>query len=129
MQLAMLNRDMRDKIAVTLSMLCVLQCLFLPILISMIPLLDLWWLSDEFLHPILLFVVIPLTVLTLLPGYRLHNNMRPMILALPAMILLIIGAFIPVSFVEKLLTVAGAAILASAHICNLMICKKVRQRD
>jgi len=116
-----ITRDKRDKIAVFLSMLCILQCLFLPILISLIPLLNIWWLNDEFLHPILLFVVIPLTLFTLIPGYKHHHNRLPLQLAAPALTLLIIGAFIPQNIIEKMLTVSGALILSFAHIRNLIL--------
>jgi len=115
-----ITRDKRDKIAVLLSMLCILQCLFLPIVISLIPLLNIWWLNDEFLHPILLFVVIPLTLFTLIPGYKHHHNRLPLQLAVPALTLLVIGAFIPPNMIEKMLTISGALVLSFAHIRNLM---------
>ena len=114
---------MRDKIAVALSMLCILQCVFLPVVVTMIPFLDIWWLSDHFLHPFLLLIVIPLTLVTLLPGYLRHKNLQPIIIATPALALLVIGAFIPESFEEKVLTVMGALILATAHIRNMVLNK------
>ncbi len=120
----MLTRETKDKIAVTLSMLCILQCLFLPILVTMIPFLDIWWLSDHFLHPFLLLIVIPLTLLTLLPGYFQHKNAQPLTMAAPALALLVIGAFIPESTGEKMLTVAGALILAAAHVRNILLNRK-----
>lgn len=120
----MLSRETKDKIAVTLSMLCILQCLFLPFLVTMIPFLDFWWLSDHFLHPFLLLIVIPLTFLTLLPGYLQHRNLQPLTIALPAIVLLVVGAFIPESMGEKMMTVAGALILAFAHIRNILLNRK-----
>ncbi|MFT5521975.1 MAG: hypothetical protein ACI9IA_002581 [Enterobacterales bacterium] len=118
-----LTRQLRDKIAMALSMFCVLQCLFLPFLISFLPLMDIWWLSDTFLHPFLLLVVIPLTVLTLYPSFKHHNNLLPILIAIPAMILLITGAFIHEGLVEKSLTIGGAIILASAHLQNMLLSK------
>lgn len=119
-----LNNENRDKVAVILSMLCVLQCLFLPVVVTLIPILDLWWLSDHFLHPFLLIFVIPLTVFALLPGYRRHGKTQPMWIAAPALILLIIGAFLPVNMLEKTLTVIGATLLGTAHIRNLIYTRK-----
>jgi len=46
-------------------------------------------------------------------------------IAIPALILLCIGAFIGHGLGEKLLTVAGATVLATAHIRNMMLTKKV----
>ena len=121
MSLKPISREIRDKIAVTLSMLCILQCLFLPLLVTLLPFLDFWWLSDQFLHPFLLLVIIPLTMVTLLPGYFRHKNIQPLMIAAPALVLLAIGAFIPESMGEKLLTVVGAITLAVAHIRNLSL--------
>jgi len=118
-------RQLRDKIAVTLSMLCILQCLFMPVLITMMPLLDFWWLSDEFLHPAMLLIVIPPTFLALIPGYLKHQDTRPLLIAIPALLLLIIGAFIGESIIEKLLTISGALILAVAHLLNMGLNRKI----
>jgi len=114
----------RDKVAITLSMLCVLQCLFLPFVVTLLPLLDIWWLQDHFLHPFLLLIVIPLTIFTLFPGFRQHKNLQPVLFATPALLLLIIGAFMPESVTEKMLTVMGATLLAIAHIRNYLLIRK-----
>ena len=123
-----ISRQLRDKIAIALSMLCVLQCLFLPFVIMALPFLDIWWLSDEFLHPFLLLVVIPLTLLTLIPAFRHHKRLQPLIIATPALILLSIGAFIPVSNLEKMLTIVGAITLATAHIRNIILNKPINHQ-
>ncbi len=122
--LKIISRELRDKIAITLSMFCILQCLFLPLLLTILPLLDVWWLADKFLHPFLLLIVVPLTILTLLPGYFQHRNFQPLLIATPALLLLVIGAFVPESGAEKVLTVVGALTLATAHILNISLKKK-----
>ena len=119
-----ISRQMRDKLAVTLSMICVLQCLFLPFIVMAIPFLDFWWLSDHFLHPFLLVIVIPLTLVTLIPSYKQHKNTLPLWLAAPGLVLLSIGAFIPETTTEKILTVLGASFLASAHLRNIILSRK-----
>lgn len=121
MSLKLASSEFRDKIAVTLSMLCILQCLFLPIVVTLLPLMNIWWLSDHVLHPFMLLFVIPLTLLSLIPGYFKHKDLQPLLIAIPALSLLIIGAFMPVTLTEKLLTVAGAGLLAFAHIRNLIL--------
>ncbi len=119
------SREFRDKIAVSLSMFCVLQCIFMPFLVTLLPFLDFWWLSDEFLHPLLLIVVIPLTFLALFPGYFRHHNLKPLLIAIPALSLLIVGAFIGESMMEKFLTIGGAIILAAAHLFNIGLNRKI----
>ena len=113
--------DSRDRWAVALSFLCIAQCLLLPFIASALPMLNLWWLTDQYLHPMMLTLVIPLTAFALWPAYRRHGSSLPIAIAIPAISLLVVGAFIPESLIEKVLTVGGAGILAVAHIINIRL--------
>ncbi len=97
----------------------------MPFLVTLLPFLDFWWLSDEILHPLLLIVVIPVTFLALFPGYFRHHNLKPLLIAIPALSLLIFGAFIGESMMEKFLTISGAIILAAAHLLNIGLNRKI----
>ena len=111
----------RDRLAIFLSALCVVQCLFLPVVVSVLPILDLWWLSDHFMHPFLLVFVTPLTFYTLLPSRAKHKNNLPLQLAMPGLFLLFVGAFMEQTAMEKSLTVVGATLLAGAHLKNILL--------
>jgi len=115
----------RDKLAITLSMICVVQCLALPVIISMMPLLDIWWLSDSVLHPFLLIFVIPLTFYTLVPAYRRHGSTFPLIVAVPGLLFLMAGAFMEQTLMEKVLTVIGACLVAVAHLRNIYLTRQI----
>ena len=118
---------LRDRLAIFLSALCVVQCLFLPFVVTFLPFLDLWWLSDHFLHPFLLLFVTPLTFYTLLPARAKHGSNVPMQLAMPGLLLLFVGAFMEQTMAEKTLTVIGASFLAGAHVKNILLMRFNRE--
>ena len=59
-----------DKIAVYLSVLCAVQCLLLPVSALLLPTLSLIPLADEWFHSLLLFFVIPTSVLAMALGCK-----------------------------------------------------------
>ena len=118
---ALIPEKFRDRLAIFLSALCVVQCLMLPIIVTSLPFLDIWWLSDHFLHPFLLLFVIPLTFYTLLPARAKHGSNLPLQLAIPGLLLLFVGIFMHQNAMEKTLTVIGASFLAGAHIKNILL--------
>jgi cation transport ATPase len=120
------QNNLRDKWALALSFICIAQCLALPLVASALPMMNIWWLSDAYLHPFMLMVVIPLTFFALVPSYRAHQDKMPLIIAVPAILLLAIGAFIPESLIEKLFTIGGAAVLATAHIINIRLSRALK---
>jgi hypothetical protein len=118
---ALIAEKFRDRLAIFLSALCVVQCLFLPVVVTFLPFLDIWWLSDHFLHPFLLLIVVPLTLYTLLPARAKHLSNAPLKLAIPGLMLLFAGVFMEQTVMEKILTVIGASFLAAAHIKNILL--------
>ena len=119
----------RDRLAIFISALCVIQCLFLPVVVTFLPFLDMWWLSDAVLHPILLAFVLPLTLYALLPARAKHGSNGPLKLAIPGLMLLFAGVFMEQTLAEKILTVVGALLLAVAHLKNIILSSKFRQQE
>lgn len=117
----------RDQLAIFLSALCVIQCLLLPFVVTLIPFLDIWWLSDHFLHPFLLIFVAPLTFYALMPARAKHGSNTPLKFAIPGLTLLLAGVFMEQTIAEKVMTVIGACLLAMAHIKNILLSQKLRQ--
>ena len=121
------NGKLRDQLAIILSAVCVLQCLLLPFVVTLIPFLDIWWLSDHFLHPFLLVFVVPLTFYALMPARAKHQSNTPLKFAIPGLMLLFAGVFMEQTMAEKVVTVLGACLLAMAHIKNILLSQKLRQ--
>ena len=114
----------RDRLAIFLAALCVVQCLFLPFVVTLLPFLDMWWLSDAVLHPFLLVFVTPLTFYALVPARKKHGSNIPLKLAIPGLMMLFAGVFMEQTIAEKFLTVIGASLLALAHLKNILLSRK-----
>ena len=102
-----------DVIAMSLSGACIIHCLFLPVIISLLPLLE-PWLAQEWVHQVMVILAMPVT------GLALMNIMQRQFLISLVMIvglmLLLLGAFVEgLHDYETSLTVSGAIILASGH--------------
>lgn len=121
-----LTQKIKDRLAILLSALCVVQCLMLPAMVTVVPVLDIWWLSDSIMHPVLLTIVTPLTFYTLMPARERHGSNVPLQLALPGLMMLFAGVFMEQTLMEKTLTVIGASLLAAAHLKNIFLNREIK---
>jgi hypothetical protein len=115
-----------DKAAIGLSFLCVVHCLFFPVLlIVMPPLSGLFALNDELFHRWLLYAVVPISVIALLMGYLHHRSGRVFLIGALGLLLLLTAAFSGHEFLgeygEVTLTVLGSSIIAYGHIRNYQL--------
>lgn len=109
-----------DSVAVTLSALCLVHCLALPLVVAGLPFLAQF--SEGHLHAQILVVVLPLSTLALLLGFRRHHNLRILLGGVAGMLLLIIGATVAHERLgltaDRAFTIAGSLTLATAHFFN-----------
>jgi len=109
-----------DGVAITLSTLCLVHCLALPLLVIGLPLLAQF--ADTHLHYQLLLVVVPLSTIAFGTGYRRHRNPRILVVGGLGLSLLIFGATVAHSqlglFADRLFTILGSLLLAAAHWKN-----------
>lgn len=109
-----------DGAAVTLSALCLVHCLALPLIVAGLPFLAQY--SEGHLHAQVLVVVLPLSSVALLLGFRRHRNWRILLGGAAGMLLLIIGATIAHEQLgqaaDRGFTIAGSLVLATAHFYN-----------
>lgn len=109
-----------DKAAVTLSGLCLLHCLAMPVVLAALPFFN--EISTGHLHAELLIIVIPVSVFAFLSGYRTHGNRMVLALGTLGLVILTIGGTYAHSHyglaADRALTIAGSLILAVAHFRN-----------
>lgn len=109
-----------DGTAVGLSALCLIHCLALPLLVAGLPFLAQF--SEDHLHRQMLVVVLPLSIVALGLGYRHHRSTRIVFAGVVGMLTLVVGATVAHSSLgltaDRVFTIAGALILASAHFFN-----------
>jgi len=103
-----------DSLAVSLSGACIVHCLFLPVLISVLPVLE-TWVEQEWIHQLMVLLALPVT------GLALMNIMQRRFLISGVMIVglvfLLSAAFLPALHdYETPLTVSGALILSGGHM-------------
>ncbi len=120
-------QTMTDKTAICLSLLCTVHCLVLPVAVVLLPSVAALPLVGEAFHLWMLIAVLPISAYALTMGCKKHKRYR--LLTVGSMGLLILGtaAFLGHETLgevwEKLLTAAGACILALGHIWNYQLCQ------
>ena len=111
-----MHRKFVDASAITLSSLCILHCLLLPLSVAWLPFLAVIA-EMEWLHKTFVVLALPLTGYAITQSWhqtRQHGFIIPAVIGLA---LLFGGAFIQeLHDYEVLLTLVGAGFLASAHI-------------
>lgn len=120
--------DALDKAAVALSGLCLLHCLLLPVIITLLPFLDRF--SDRHLHAEILIIVLPVSLIALTLGFRRHADKRVVGLGIAGLLLLLVGATLAHNLfgvvADRMLTIAGSVILALAHYRNSRLSRGCR---
>jgi len=116
-----------DKLGMTMSAVCLVHCLMLPVAIVALPLVAAQWLQASGFHGVMVFILAPVVVLAAVSGLRMHRRMGVAGAMVAGMFLLSTAAFAGESWLtrewEVVLTVAGGAILIIAHAANLILCR------
>lgn len=108
-----------DASAVGLSALCLVHCLALPALALLLPVLGVWA-RAEWVHVAFVLIAAPIAALAFFdPSARRPRSWPLAIAALLGLGLMTAGALeLPAPAYERVLTLAGGALLAGAHIAN-----------
>ena len=118
-----------DKIAMTLSMICVIHCFFVPsFLIFGAGYLSLT-IDNEFVHKAIVLLAIPISLFALAIGYRNHKSSSFIPMAVFGLLMLILAVVLGESVLgetgERIFTLFGSAALAYAHYKNYQTCKEL----
>jgi len=118
-----------DKIAMTLSMICVIHCFFVPsFLIIGAGYLSLT-IDNEFVHKAIVLLAIPISLFALAIGYRNHKTSSFLPMAVFGLLVLILAVVLGESVLgetgERIFTLFGSAALAYAHYKNYQTCKEL----
>ena len=117
-------RDLWDRIGISTSILCVVHCLFTPLLVLSMPVVG-EFLSHDMFHVIIILIVVPVAVWALWNGYRLHRLQQVLWLGgfgiVGIVLAMILGA--NDARIEIALMILSGLTLASAHYFNLRACR------
>lgn len=111
-----------ERAALGASFLCLVHCLALPIAIAALPALGSLLPSDSNFHLGMLAFAVLASGYTLTAGQAQHGHSTPLLAGLFGLFALMIGVLaFGGTWLETAFTVAGALLLATAHIANLRL--------
>jgi len=120
---------MLDRIGITATSLCALHCIFLPILLPVLPLMGLSFLADHAWEHVFLLMTAALGSIALFSGFkRYHKRLYPFYLLYLGVALY----WIKHNFSETdeiYFIIAGASLIVAAHFVNIKLCNRCKQYD
>ena len=118
-----------DKFAITLSLACVAHCFFVPSFVILSSGISATVIDNEFIHNLILFIAIPVSLIALILGYKNHERVSYFCIGLVGLMILCAAVFIGEPFYgemgERLFTLAGSILVVFAHYKNHQICKEI----
>jgi hypothetical protein len=111
-------RDRLDRAGILLSGLCALHCLLSILVVSVLGLGGQFLLSPA-IHEFGLMLAILVGAVTLGLGVLRHGKRGPLLIGGAGLALMGLALTVPHGLPEALLTIAGVALVATAHIQNL----------
>ena len=116
-----------DTAAISLSAICLAQCLIVPIAAIIAPTVSLVALEDESFHIMLLLFVLPVSILAMTLGCKKHKTYGVIVYAVAGLSLMALSAVWGHDLFGETgeigATLVGALILSFAHFKNQKLCK------
>jgi len=111
-----------DQLAITLSAVCIVHCLGVPLLVAFLPLAAAAFGGDGHFHELMLWLVLPTSVLGFGFGYRIHRRIGIVVLGAVGVSVIAVAALWGhaawATPIETLVSVLGSFALALAHWWN-----------
>jgi hypothetical protein len=111
-----------DQVAITLSAVCIVHCLAVPVLVAVLPIAAISFGESEHFHGLMLWLVVPTSVVGFALGYRLHRSAGIVALGTVGVLVLataaVYGHTAWPEVAEVLVSVGGSLLLGSAHWLN-----------
>lgn len=120
-------RSVTDGLAIGLSVLCAIHCLALPLVLGLLPSLMALPLQSEAFHFWMVIVVIPTSLYALTLGCKRHKRYQVVGLGIAGLSCLLLALALEHSLGEvgeKVLTLAGAALISLGHYFNYRLCQQ-----
>ncbi len=119
-----------DNLGITISAVCAIHCVFLPVLFIIAPYSFLA--SHEF-HEVLIYFILPSALVAFVLGCRKHGDKLVALMGATGIILLIVALLIHNIFHAEqhseevlgiIVTVSGSVLLVFSHLRNRRLCMK-----
>lgn len=119
-----------DKAGMTASLICAVHCAAMPLIITLLPLIGLSFLANEWVEWTLIGISAVLGVSSLCLGYRQHRSRRALAMLSVGLALIVIGHIAEkhvTSAYGVSLLVLGGCTVASAHFVNRRLCNSCQR--
>lgn len=105
-----------DLAGISLSVLCIIHCVGLPLLILFLP--SLLSFKNETFHILMLVAIIPISGYAFFKGYQQHQHHQMILWAILGLTLLLLA---PLSgeLLEAVFTLSGSIIIVFSHYMNI----------
>jgi hypothetical protein len=113
-----------DRLGALASFLCAIHCAALPFVLALLPFVGLGFLATHGFEQGFVAFATVLASAALYSGYRRHHRRLPLLLAVPGLVLLILGVTVLHSgslLVHSVLVTCGGLLVATAHFVNLRV--------
>lgn len=120
-----------DQIAITLSAVCIVHCIAVPVVVAVLPIAAVSFGADAHFHALMLWLVVPTSVVGFTLGYRVHRRTGLVALGLGGVVVLATAAVWghaawPI-VLEVAVSIAGSLILGSAHWLNFREVRRIHR--
>jgi hypothetical protein len=116
-----------DRASIGLSVICVLHCFATPILLAFAPSLLALPVADEKFHAVLIFLILPASLVALTLGCRRHGDMSVVYWGCGGLVVLlgtlVLGHDLLGDAGEKIMTVFGSGLVVIGHTLNFRACR------
>ena len=123
------TQEFSDKTAISLSMICLAHCLLLPSFLVILSGYITLSYDNEFIHYLLLFIAIPVSIYALITGAKNHSNFTFLLMGIVGIISLIFAVTVGVELWDEsgeiVFTTIGASLVAFSHYKNYKLCREV----
>ena len=122
------TQEYTDKTAISLSLICVAHCLFMPSFLVLLSSYISFSYDNELVHYLVLAMAIPLSLYALIAGVRNHKTYSYFLLGLFGLLCVIFAISFGVQFWgelgEESFTTIGALLVAFFHFKNYRLCRQ-----
>ena len=118
-----------DKIAASMSLICVLHCLFVPSFFIAVSSTSALTIDNEVIHYLLLIVTFPVSLYALYLGLKNHKKKGVFALGIAGLVLFGLAVLFGEAYAgetgEQIVTVIASLLVIYAHYQNFQICRKL----
>jgi hypothetical protein len=122
-----------DQVAIALSAVCIVHCLAVPVLVAVLPIAAISFGDDEHFHGLLLWLVVPTSVLGFGLGFRLHRRIGIVVAGAGGVALLSVAALYGHTawsyWAEIVVSVGGSLLLGFAHWQNFRLVRRCHRHE